>query len=186
MIFSDENIAKLAFDMWGNCSNRLWDSLETYNSFLKSPQYRCFPMNFAKFLRTSFLQKTSGQLLLDFFYSFYCFACRWTYRNQSFYFWTCFITVFKRDEIMNLKDLVAATWKHISRWYRMEFRVFCRLINISLCTSWISVLHCPESFTHGTPKRQIKSKMKVEQAVILKCSVENLFSNIFFFNKETR
>ena len=99
--------------MWGNCSNRLWDSLETYNSFLKSPQYRCFPMNFAKFLRTSFLQKTSGQLLLDFFYSFYCFACRWTYRNQSFYFWTCFITVFKRDEIMNLKDLVAAAWKHI-------------------------------------------------------------------------
>ena len=26
--------------------------------------HRCFPVNFAKFLRTSFLQKTSGRLLL--------------------------------------------------------------------------------------------------------------------------
>ena len=28
--------------------------------------HRCFPMNFAKFLRTIFLQNTSGQLLLCF------------------------------------------------------------------------------------------------------------------------
>ena len=69
LIFSDENnIAKLAFDMWGNCSNRLWYSLETSNSFLKSLQHRCFPVNFAKFLRTSFSQKTSGQLLLSFLF----------------------------------------------------------------------------------------------------------------------
>ena len=27
--------------------------------------YRCFPLNFAKFLRTPFLQNTSGRLLLD-------------------------------------------------------------------------------------------------------------------------
>ena len=27
--------------------------------------HRCFPMNFAKFLRTSFLQNTSGRLLLN-------------------------------------------------------------------------------------------------------------------------
>ena len=29
--------------------------------------HRCFPVNFAKFLRTSFLQNTSGRLLLFFF-----------------------------------------------------------------------------------------------------------------------
>ena len=28
--------------------------------------HRCFPVNFAKFLRTRFLQNTSGRLLLDF------------------------------------------------------------------------------------------------------------------------
>ena len=30
----------------------------------KRPWYRCFPVNFAKFLRTSFLHNTSGRLLL--------------------------------------------------------------------------------------------------------------------------
>ena len=34
----------------------------------KKVWYRCFPVNFAKFLRTSFLQNTSGRLLL------YCFC----------------------------------------------------------------------------------------------------------------
>ena len=32
----------------------------------KSLWYRCFPVNFAKFLRTPFLQNTSGRLLLLF------------------------------------------------------------------------------------------------------------------------
>ena len=31
----------------------------------KRPWHRCFPVNFAKFLRTSFLQNTSGRLLLE-------------------------------------------------------------------------------------------------------------------------
>ena len=30
----------------------------------KSPWHRCFPVNFAKFLRTPFLQNTSGRLLM--------------------------------------------------------------------------------------------------------------------------
>ena len=71
LIFSDENnIAKLAIYMSVNCSNRLWYSLKTCNSFFKSLQYRCLPVNFTKFLRASFLQKTSEQLLLDFFIHF--------------------------------------------------------------------------------------------------------------------
>ena len=31
----------------------------------KRPRYRCFPVNIAKFLRTSFLEGTSGRLLLN-------------------------------------------------------------------------------------------------------------------------
>ena len=31
----------------------------------KSLQHKCFPINFANFLRTLFLQNTSGQLLLN-------------------------------------------------------------------------------------------------------------------------
>ena len=34
------------------------------------PWHRCFPVNFAKFLRTPFLQNTSGRLLLYFIVSF--------------------------------------------------------------------------------------------------------------------
>ena len=68
LVFSDENnIAKSAL---GNCSNRLQYSLETCNCFLKSLHYRCFPVNSAKCFRISFLQNSSGQLLLGFFIHF--------------------------------------------------------------------------------------------------------------------
>ena len=40
----------------------------------KKLRHRCFPANFAKFLRTAYLQKTSGRLLLTLFVaSFLCF-----------------------------------------------------------------------------------------------------------------
>ena len=76
--------------------------------------------------------------------------------------------------IMNLNDLVAAARKHTFlgdiTW---NLAVFCRLISVSIRTYGISVL------TNGTPKRQIKSKMKLEKAVILRCSVKRVFSNIY-------
>ena len=37
---------------------------EACNFIKKRHWHRCFPVNFAKFLRTPFLQKTSGRLLL--------------------------------------------------------------------------------------------------------------------------
>ena len=37
---------------------------KAYNFIKKRLWHRCFPVNFAKFLRTSFLQNTSGRLLL--------------------------------------------------------------------------------------------------------------------------
>ena len=40
--------------------------LQACNFIKKESLYRCFPVNFAKFLRTPFLQNTSGQLLLLF------------------------------------------------------------------------------------------------------------------------
>ena len=36
---------------------------ESATLFKKRPWHRCFPVNFVKFLRTPFLQNTSGQLL---------------------------------------------------------------------------------------------------------------------------
>ena len=38
---------------------------EACNFIKKRLWHRCFPVNFAKFLRTPFLQSTSGQLLLN-------------------------------------------------------------------------------------------------------------------------
>ena len=48
----------------------------TCNSVKKKPQQRCFLVHFAKFLRTPFLQNTSGQLHLDFFIHFTAFYHR--------------------------------------------------------------------------------------------------------------
>ena len=47
--------------------NRQWDYTVSKNKSFKRifMGTKCFPVNFAKFLRTPFLQNTSGQLLLD-------------------------------------------------------------------------------------------------------------------------
>ena len=39
--------------------------------FINSLWHRCFPVNFAKFLRTPVLQNTSGRLLLDTIFEFH-------------------------------------------------------------------------------------------------------------------
>ena len=141
LIISDENnIAKLAF---GNCYNRLWYSLETCNSLLKSLQYRCFPVNFANFLRTSFteLLRTTAS---GFFIHFTVLPPGELIETVFFYFWTCFTRHSNVMNIMNLNDLVLAAWKHTFlgdvTW---NLAVFCRMISISIGTYWISVLHCP-------------------------------------------
>ena len=181
LIFSDENnIAKLAFDMWGNCSSRLWYSLETYNSFLKSLQYRCLPVNFPKFLKTSFLQKTSEQLVLYFFYSFYCFAPGELIETSLSIFGHVLSQHSNVMNIMNLNNLLAAVWKHTFlgdiTW---NLAVFWRLISISIVLTEFLCFTVLQLFTHGTPKRQIKSKMTLEKAVILRCSVKKTFWNIY-------
>ena len=71
--------------------------------------------------------------------------------------------------IMNLNNQVVAAWEHTFlgdiRW---NLAVFCRLISISICTKDVST-NLISVLTHGAPKRQIKSKMKLEIAVILRC-----------------
>ena len=82
--------------------------------------------------------------------------------------------------IMHLNDRVVAAWELTFlgdiTW---NLAVFGRLIDISICSYWISMLHCPAIFTHRTPKHQIKSKMKLEKAVIVRCSAKKVFSNIY-------
>ena len=127
LIFSNENnIAKVIGDMWGNCFNKMSQSLNSWmrmNMIFKSScsqmfykigvlkkfakfswkhlrpatmlkkrlQRRCFTVNFAKFLRTRFLQNTSGRLLLFFLIRFTVFLpTQWSYRDQVFsIFLTC-------------------------------------------------------------------------------------------------
>ena len=50
--------------------------------FKKRLWRRCFPANFAKFLRTPFLQKTSEQLLLPIFYDVFYQVKTYTVLNQ--------------------------------------------------------------------------------------------------------
>ena len=44
--------------------SNIFAALRLENLFKKRLQHRCFPVNFAKFLRTPFLQNTSGRLIL--------------------------------------------------------------------------------------------------------------------------
>ena len=127
------NIAKLVLDIWGNCTTYCtigpkwtWFSKAAVGKcftnyvFLKFSensheknlrsvtvkerlQRRCFPANFAKFLRTHFLQNTSGRLLLDSFHTFYrFFPTQWTNRN---YIFTIFELVNSRvSNVMNITN----------------------------------------------------------------------------------
>ena len=82
--------------------------------------------------------------------------------------------------IMNLKDLVAAALEHTFLGFSVVFFGIW-LINISICLlNYMQYIYFLCSivlllFTHGTPKRQIKSKMKLEKAVIFRCSVKKVF-----------
>ena len=111
----------------------------------KSLQHSCFPVNFAKFLNlffTEHLRTTAG-----FFYSFYCFLPPAGELIETSFF--LFLDMFHHSfrtwlNIMNLNDLVVAAWEHaVLGDITWNLAVFCRLINVSVCTYWIFVLHCP-------------------------------------------
>ena len=60
-------------------------------SFLKKRLWhRCLPMNFVKFLRTPFLQNTTGRLLLISDDSKYCFGFMLHFRVQDHNFYSIF------------------------------------------------------------------------------------------------
>ena len=81
--------------------------------------------------------------------------------------------------IMNLNDLVAAAWKHTFlgdiTW---NLAVFCRLIIFLYVLTEFLCSTVLQLFTDGKPKRQIKSKMILKKAVILRCSIK--CSQLFF------
>ena len=86
---------------WVNlgATQRFW----TWDPWIRNPvikqlrlQCGCVPVNFAKFLRTPYLQSTSEQLLLDFFTHLTVFATQWTRNQVFFYFGTCFIMAFNQ------------------------------------------------------------------------------------------
>ena len=49
---------------WSLYFNKVAASVRSTTSLQKRPQHRWFPMNFPKFLRTPFLNNTSGRLCL--------------------------------------------------------------------------------------------------------------------------
>ena len=74
------------------------------NLLKKRPWHRCFPMNFAKFLRAPFLQKTSERLLRN--------------KNSS----KCYTTL-RRN--MGIKTCCTLTWKvfFVPNWALMFFYI---------------------------------------------------------------
>ena len=80
----------------------------------KSLWHRCFPVNFTKFLRTSFLQNTSGRLLLnrtDFV--FFCYSFLYSFLNHIN------PSLPKPRYISFTSDQLSSTWT-IKLWYEQE------------------------------------------------------------------
>ena len=76
--------------------------------------YRCFPVNFAKFLRTPFLQKTSGRLLLcfmalsdwEFLPQRFKNICYWKIDCGKHYFYRNIVSNFREPQVEQLKQLL--------------------------------------------------------------------------------
>ena len=100
---------------------------EICNSNKKRLQSRCFPENFAKFLRITFLQNSSRQLFLDFFIHL-------TNRNQVFYIFEHVLS--HLSKVMNIMTLAfgklyfAKQTIHKSSLLHMLFKV-CVLKNFT-------------------------------------------------------
>ena len=80
----------------------------------KSLWHRCFPVNFAKFLRTPFLQNTPGRLLLnrtDFV--FFCYSFLYSFLNHINPYLP------KPTYISFTSDQLSNTWT-INLWYEQE------------------------------------------------------------------
>ena len=82
--------------------------------------------------------------------------------------------------VMNLNDLVVVAWKHTFlghiTWNLVVFADW--LVPLYVLAEFLCSIVL-QLFTHGTPKRKIKSKLKLEKAVILRRSVRKVFSNIY-------
>ena len=138
MIFSDENnIAKLAFVCEEIAPIDCDTVLRPYLFFEKSPA-QVFSCGFWKMFKNLFFTEHLWATASRFFNSFYCFLPPGELIETSFfYFWTCFITAFERDEYHELKQYkVAAAWEHTFlgdiTW---NLAVYCRLISSSICIS---------------------------------------------------
>ena len=120
-----------------------------------------FSWKFCKIYKNLFFTEHLRTTASGFFYSFYCFLSPGELIETSFffYFWAWFIKAFKRDEYHEFKQsscfcMGDGIWMEFIRW---NLAVFCRLISISICTKDVST-NLISVLTHGTPKRQIKSK----------------------------
>ena len=151
--------------------------LESCNPIKKGLQHMC--CGFAKFLSTSFLQNTSRRLLLNFFINFtgVFFATHWINWKQFLYI---FKHVLPRLLNVNLNDLVVAAWEHTFlgdiTW---NLAVFIHWLSIyMLYVIYLLNLCTPQLCSYST-EHQIKSKMKLEKAVALRCSVKKVFPNLY-------
>ena len=81
------------------CFNKV-AGLGTATLLKKRLWHRCFPVNFAKFLRTPFLQNTSGRLLLLFMFCFFSILCQY-YKDFQ-----CYLLLLFTPKLRKYKDSI--------------------------------------------------------------------------------
>ena len=86
-------------DFLKRCKEFIWKHLRSITVIKKRLQSRCFPVNFAKFLKTPFFKEHLRATASGFFHSPNCFLPPSEPIEVRFsYIWTCFITAFKCDK----------------------------------------------------------------------------------------
>ena len=104
------------------CKKGVLRNFATFHAFLKkSLWHRCFPVNFMKFLRTTFLQNTSGRLLLLIELYYFKSFTETSWRNfvetkistkTLFYLFYCFTKDSIKSYSASLKINTKSSYKH--------------------------------------------------------------------------
>ena len=168
-----------------NFSHRKVNVKRRFVLFLFWPWHRCFPVNFAKFLRTPFSQNTSGRLLLSSLNVFYEYFLFCFYRRS---YWRCSIKKInfkirrhsQKSTCFEVNVLFVEVLQ-IDQAHLMDHRKLFGSLQAFRVYSWISEYHQLETKQKLSPVRKITcttaDKKKNKCTLYMRCRAPPKFGS---------
>ena len=150
---------KLGLKFKNLCRKEFHQKQQTATLSKKRLQYRCFPVNFAKFLRKLFLQKTPGQLLLFHHNPFHItglFLYPWVF---------LFSEDMERDHQLNWEISQIVAIKKTSRW---------KNINIKKTSTIILTVKFTEIKNKILKSTSLNIVYQIHELILLKLFIKNV------------